>query len=251
MPGDVDYERYGGGYALKRRPDPRIATMVHAALGTARTIINIGAGAGSYEPADRWVLAVEPAAAMRAQRPRGAAPAMRGFAEELPFDDKTFDAAMAMLTVHQWTDQRRGIAELRRVTRGPIVVLTFDPVALREFWLHEYGPELTAGDEGRMPPIAALCEMLGPCRVERVPMALDCQDGFTEAYYGRPEAFLDPQVRAAQSVWRFVESATQDRIVALLRDELGSGVWDRKYGHLRSQERYVGALTLVVAGEVG
>jgi len=251
MPGDVDYELHGRGYALMRRPDPRIAALVHAALGTARTIINIGAGAGSYEPADRWVLAVEPAAAMRAQRPRDAAPAMRGFAEELPFDDRMFDAAMAMLTVHQWTDQRRGIAELRRVTRGPIVVLTFDPVALRDFWLHEYGPELTAGDAGRMPTIAALCEMLGPCRVERVPMALDCQDGFTEAYYGRPEAFLDPLVRAAQSVWHFVGEPTRERIVGRLREALEDGSWDRKYGHLRTQERYVGALTLVVAGEVG
>ena len=248
MPGDVDYEQTGHGYSRTRRTDPRIAAQIHAALGDARTVINVGAGAGSYEPADRWVLAVEPAATMRAQRPVGAAPAMRAFAEELPFDDGAFDAAMAILTVHQWSDRPRGIRELLRVSRGPVVVLTFDMVALERFWLHDYGPELTAGDGRRMPTIESLCEMLGEgTRVEQVPIARDCADGFTEAFYARPEAFLDPAVRAGQSVWKFIEEGVHRRIVESLARDLADGRWDVRYGSLRSQDWYLGAMRLVVA----
>jgi hypothetical protein len=194
------------------------------------------------------VLAVEPAATMRAQRPVGAAPAMRAFAEELPFDDGAFDAAMAILTVHQWSDRPRGIRELLRVSRGPVVVLTFDMVALERFWLHEYGPELTAGDGRRMPTIESLCAMLGEgTRVEQVPIARDCADGFTEAFYARPEAFLDPAVRAGQSVWKFIEEDVHRRIVDSLARDLADGTWDARYGSLRSQDWYLGAMRLVVA----
>src|SRR5262249_9128992 len=134
--GDFDYEANGGGYALRRRPDPRIAALVHEALGDARTVLNVGAGAGSYEPTDRHVVAVEPSQAMRAQRPHHLAPAIDATAERLPFDDDSFDAAMAMITIHQWSDLDAGLRELRRVSRGPVVVLTFDGDALLDFWMN-------------------------------------------------------------------------------------------------------------------
>ncbi|MDR3512653.1 MAG: methyltransferase domain-containing protein, partial [Caulobacteraceae bacterium] len=159
--GDFDYDAHGQGYARRRRTDPRIAARVHAALGEARTVLNVGAGAGSYEPEDRHVIAVEPSAAMRAQRPGRLAPAVRGVAEALPLDDQSVDAAMAMVTVHQWRDLDLGLSELRRVTRGPIVILTFDGDALDRFWLADYAPELMAVERGRYPPIDALVVGLG------------------------------------------------------------------------------------------
>ena len=133
--GDWDYERHGHGYTAFRRPDPRIAAQVHRALGPARTVLNVGAGAGSYEPEGRYVLAVEPSAVMRAQRPRSLAPAIDAVAESLPLDDRSVDAAMAMITIHQWPDAGRGLREMRRVTRGPVVIMTFDGDALDRFWL--------------------------------------------------------------------------------------------------------------------
>ena len=140
LAGDVDYEVEGVGYAVQRRTDPRIASLVHAALGDARTVLNVGAGAGSYEPHDRVVTAVEPSAAMRAQRPSHLAEAMDATAEALPFDDDSFDAAMATVTIHQWTDVDRGLRELRRVSRGPVVILTFDGDAITRFWLKRVRP---------------------------------------------------------------------------------------------------------------
>lgn len=148
--GDVDYTGAGSEYASVRRTDPRIASAVHSALADARTVLNVGAGAGSYEPDDRWVLAVEPSAAMRAQRPRGAPPALDAAAEELPFDDAAFDACMATMTVHQWTDPYRGLAELRRVARHRVVVLTFDAAVFGRYWLLQYIPELDRIDRGRL-----------------------------------------------------------------------------------------------------
>ena len=153
--GDFDYERAGAGYARLRRTDPRLAAHVHAALGEARTVLNVGAGAGSYEPEDRYVVAVEPSAAMRAQRPAGR-PAVDAVAEALPFDDDSFDAAMAMITVHQWSDLERGLAELQRVARGPVVILTFDPDAMLDFWLADYVPEVFEAERPRMPKLSAL-----------------------------------------------------------------------------------------------
>ena len=138
--GDFDYEIHGSGYAGQRRTDSRIAARVHAALGAARTVLNVGAGAGSYEPQDRYVVAIEPSRAMRAQRPPGSAPAIIGSAEALPFDDGVFDAAMATVTVHQWSNLALGLAELRRVSRGPVVILTFDGDALDRFWLAALRP---------------------------------------------------------------------------------------------------------------
>jgi SAM-dependent methyltransferase len=247
LAGDVDYETQGPGYARVRRPDPRIAALVHSALGPARTVINVGAGAGSYEPADRYVVAVEPSAAMRAQRPPDAAPAIRATAEDLPFDDDSFDAAMATVTVHQWRDVARGLAELRRVTRGPVAVLTFDGDELDRHWLAGYAPELIAAERRRYPAVPAIAEAIGRTTdVIEVPIPIDCVDGFTEAFYARPEAFLDPAVRAAQSAWGFIEPEATTRAVDSLRADLESGEWNRKHGHLRTQDWFLGSLRLVV-----
>lgn len=249
--GDFDYERHGAGYTRRRQPDPRIAARIHAALGPARTVLNIGAGAGSYEPEDRYVVAVEPSAVMRAQRPRHRPPAIDATAETLPFDDDSVDAAMALLTIHQWSDLDAGLRELRRVSRGPVVVLTFDGEALREFWLNEYVPEVIANERGRFPAIEHVTGVLGGrVEVTAVPVPLDCTDGFGEAYYGRPEAFLDAEVRAAQSGWVLTDPTAVGAGVARLRADLDSGAWDARFGHLRRQPERVGAVRLVVAHPV-
>jgi SAM-dependent methyltransferase len=250
--GDFDYERRGQGYASRRRTDPRIEAYVHEALGSARTVLNVGAGAGSYEPTDRYVVALEPSAAMRAQRPAHAAPALQGVAAHLPFDDKSFDAAMAMLTVHQWPDLRAGLGEIRRVTRGPVVVLTFDGDALDRFWLADYAPELMEAERRRYPTLDAIGDALGGgATIRVVPVPRDCLDGFTEAYFARPEAFLLEDTRRSQSAWGFVDDAVQARVVERLRTDLDSGAWDERYGSWRRQDSFEGALRLVVQGGQG
>jgi SAM-dependent methyltransferase len=248
MAGDFDYETGGGGYATQRRTDPRIAAYVHAALGDARSVVNVGAGAGSYEPEDRLVAAVEPSAAMRRQRPAHLAPAISAVAGALPFADDSFDAAMATVTVHQWPDAEQGLRELRRVSRGPVVVLTFDGDALGDFWLARYAPELITAERRRYPLIGRIQAVLGGTgTVTPVPVPIDCVDGFTEAYYARPERFLDPAVRQSQSAWGFVDAATAGRSVRRLRHDLESGAWDRRFGSLRAQPEFVGALRLITA----
>jgi hypothetical protein len=185
--GDYDYETGGAGYARHRQADPRIAALVHEALGDASTVLNVGAGAGSYEPTDRYVAAVEPSATMRAQRPAHLPSAIDATAERLPFDDDSFDAVMATATIHQWKDTDRGLRELRRVSGGPVVILTFDGEALPEFWLAEYVPEVVAAESGRYPAIAHVATVLGgDVAVTKVPIAIDCQDGFVEAFTRGP-----------------------------------------------------------------
>ena len=245
--GDFDYEAHGDGYAHQRRADPRIAALVHAALGPAHTVLNVGAGAGSYEPEDRHVIAIEPSPAMRAQRPAHLSPAIHGIAEKLPLDDGAVDAAMATLTVHHWGNLEAGLAELVRVTRGPIVVMTFDGDEMDRLWLGEYAPELFAVERGRYPSIDHIAAGLGRgCEVRAVPIALDCTDGFTDAFYGRPERFLDPAIRKSQSAWGFLTPDVEERIVAKLAADLASGAWDAKHGHLRTQPWFEGAVRLIV-----
>ncbi|MEO3855754.1 class I SAM-dependent methyltransferase [Acrocarpospora sp. B8E8] len=245
--GDFDYDTHGYGYATQRRTDPRIEALVHAALGEGRSLINVGAGAGSYEPEDRYVVAVEPSAVMRGQRPARRVPALNATAEQLPFDDNTFDAALASITVHQWPDPEQGLRELRRVSRGPVVVLTFDGDALDLLWLAEYAPELVTAERLRYPKIDWIAQHIGTtARVEPVPIPIDCADGFTEAYYARPERFLDPAVRKSQSAWGFVDPTAESRAIEHLRTDLANGTWDTHYGHLRTQPEFLGSLRLLI-----
>ena len=241
------YDAIGHGYAAVRRPDPRIAAHLHAVLGDARTVLNVGAGTGSYEPDDRWVLAVEPSAVMRAQRPPHLAPAIDAVAGSLPLDDDSVDAAMALITVHHWPDPVAGLRELRRVARGPVLVLTFDIPRTGDSWLlADYVPEVEADDLARFPAIDAVAGALGGARVETVPIPADCADGFFHAFFARPEAYLDPAVRAGQSVWSRLPEGVEERAVAALAEDLRSGAWDARHGALRAAESYDGGLRLVV-----
>ena len=240
----AEYDRIGIGYAALRRPDPRIAAPIHAALGDARTVLNVGAGAGSYEPADRIVTALDPSAAMIAQRPPSDATVVLGRAEDLPFGDDAFDAAIAVLTVHHWTDIARGLAEMRRVARGPVVILTYDP-AFRDFWLFDYFPGLCALDDRRMPRMDVYADRLGDVAVTAVPIPHDCSDGFLAAYWRRPSAYLDPGVRSGiSSFWKIGNLAPGlDRLASDLED----GTWQGRYGDLLDVEARDCGYRLVVA----
>jgi len=243
----VDYEQHGRTYARHRRADPRIAARIHAALGDAGTVLNVGAGSGSYEPADRWVLAVEPSETMRAQRAREAAPVIDARAGALPFDDDAVDAAMACVTIHHWEPPEAGLAELRRVARGPVVVFTFDLGCLPA-WQREHLGEGLEVERPRFPSLDAVAAALGGrTRIERVPTPGDCTDGFFEAFWNRPEHLLDPAVRAAQSMWALLPPGAEDRIVEGLATALRSGEWDAEHGFLREMDELDGALRLVVS----
>lgn len=249
------YDAIGQGYVRQRRPDPRIAARVTAALGAARTVLNVGAGAGSYEPADRAVVAVEPSAVMLAQRPPGAAPAVQARAEALPFEDRAFDAVMAVLTLHHWADQSGGLAECVRVARERVVVLTWDP-ASSGFWLvEEYVPEFLALDRRQFPAMdslrTALGDALGPgARVDVTPVPVpgDCVDGFLGAFWARPAAYLDPTVRAGISSFARADLASAvEAGLARLRADLASGAWEARHGGLRAAEALDVGYRLVVA----
>lgn len=244
--GDADYSEAGRQYREYRRPDPRIAKTIWTALGDARSVLNVGAGTGSYEPVDREVVAVEPSAQMRANRPSHLPAAIDAVAESLPFADGTFDAAMTTFSVHQCGDLRAGLREMRRVTRGPIVILTCDPALLDRFWLADFAEEVIATEQRRMPSMAQLAEGLGgKVSAAPVPIPWDCVDGFNEAYYGRPEMLLDPLARAACSSWSFIEPDRTASYLSALREALASGDWDARYGELRRQPQFEGSLVLV------
>jgi SAM-dependent methyltransferase len=223
------YDRIGLNYSDLRRPDPRIAARIEAALGESLTILNVGAGAGSYEPARREVTALEPSLEMIRQRKVPAAAIVQGRAEDLPFADRSFDAAMAILTVHHWSNRGRGLAEMRRVTRGPIALLTYDP-AFRGFWLADYIPGLVTLDEAQMPRMSDYQRWQGPVAISPVPIPADCTDGFLAAYWRRPAAYLDPRVRAAiSSFWALGDVS---EALARLEADLESGAWAERYGHI-------------------
>jgi len=243
-----DYDSHGGGYGRRRHTEPRIAARIRTALGAARTVVNVGAGTGSYEPTDRYVIAIEPSGTMRAQRPLDLPPAIAAHAEALPLDDDAIDAAMAIATVHHWDDPAAGLRELRRVATGPVVVLTFEIDALESYWLAaDYLPELVDVERARFPTVAEIADALGDARIERLPIPIGCRDGFAEAYYARPEAYLDPAVRAAQSFWPLLPGGAERRALEMLAVDLGSGEWDARHGRLRETREYDGSLRLVVS----
>lgn len=237
------YDTIGLNYQDLRRPDPRIAAVIDAALGNARTVVNVGAGTGSYEPAHRQVTAVEPSAAMIAKRACGAAKAVQASADDLPFADGAFDAAMAVLTIHHWPDKSAGLRELRRVTRGPIVLLTFDPASRP--WLTDYLPELAALDEANMPALSDYARWLGPVRIAPVPVPHDCSDGFLYAYWRRPAAYLDPVIRSGSS--SFWALPNLDEGLNRLEADLRSGAWQARYAELLDAETYDAGYRLVIA----
>jgi SAM-dependent methyltransferase len=229
------YDNIGHGYSGLRRPDARIAAAINAALGDAASVANIGAGAGSYEPADRSVIAVEPSDVMIRQRPAGAAPCLQGSAEALPLEDKSVDAAMAALSVHHWPDQARGFSEMARVARKRAVFLTWVPDS-PPFWLTaDYFPEMMDYDRTVFPESVTLKEKLeraiGPTRIEPVLVPHDCEDGFLCAYWRRPEAYLDTNVRSAISSFARIDATAG---IAKLRADLDSGRWTERNGHLLS-----------------
>jgi len=240
------YDRIGRRYAQRRRPDPRIAARIARALGDARTVVNVGAGAGSYEPEDRHVVAVEPSEVMIAQRPREAAPVVRAVAEALPFSNNQFDAALAVLTVHHWTDPKRGVAELRRVARRQ-VIFTWDPAHLAPFWFtRDYLPDAVALDAG-FTTLRATVALLGAATVEPIPVPHDCHDGFFAAYWRRPEAYLDPDVRAGISGFGILDENVVEHALKLLADHLESGEWYRRNDHLLGLDELDLGYRLVVA----
>jgi SAM-dependent methyltransferase len=239
------YERIGRTYAATRRTDPRIAARIWHALGDARSVVNVGAGTGSYEPPHLEVLAVEPSAVMAAQRPPEAAPVVLARAEELPLADDSFDAAMAIITIHHWTDAAAGIAEMRRVARDRIVVLTFDTRVTDRAWLRDYAPRIREFDRD-FPSLEELGEWMGGAEVTAVPSPNDCVDVFMETLIGRPELVLDPVVRANCSGCARLPAAEEAALVERLRADLESGEWDRRHGHLRRMDEHDGGLRLLV-----
>jgi SAM-dependent methyltransferase len=243
----TDYDAIGRGYASQRRPDSRIAAQLAAALGGSQSVLNVGAGAGSYESTDRAVVAAEPSAVMLAQRPLGAAPAVQARAEALPFPDRAFDAVLAVLTVHHWADLARGLVECARVTRDRVVLLTWDPAA-EGFWLvQEYLSDFLALDRRRFPAIDALRAAFGlGVRVEvtTVPIPSDCTDGFLGAFWARPAAYLDPAVRAGISSFACTGA---ERALERLREDLTSGAWHTRHGRLLEGEALDIGYRIVVA----
>jgi SAM-dependent methyltransferase len=244
-----NYDKLGQKYSGHRQTEPKIAEYVNKALGNAKTVLNVGAGAGSYEPTDRYVVAVEPSIVMRKQRlANNKIPAINAKGDNLPFDDNSFDATMAMVTIHHWPDMDKGLKELRRVTKEQVIIMTFDPSALDNFWNVHYFPELIEVEKARYPTIEFIKNALGGnCEVVEIPIPLDCVDGFQEAFYGRPEAFLEKEVRLSQSAWGFLSEEVQDRLVKKLDDDLKSGEWDKKYGHYRTQPFFTCALRLIIS----
>jgi len=237
------YDSMGINYGELRRPDWRIAGIIESALGSAKTVLNVGAGTGSYEPIDRSLIAVEPSREMIRKRSPGTAKVIQASADSLPFDDGSFDASMAILTIHHWPDKKAGLREMRRVTRGRIVLLTFDPSSRP--WLTDYLPELAALDEAQMPTMSDYGRWLGPVQITPVPVPHDCSDGFLYAYWRRPAAYLDAYIRSGSS--SFWAIAKAEAGLHNLRRDLETGEWERRYSQLLTLEQYDAGYRLVVA----
>lgn len=240
------YDTIGINYAELRKPDPRIATAIDEALGLATTVLNVGAGTGSYEPEGRQVTAAEPSLEMIRKRSPSAAPAIQASAGDLPFEDNAFDTSMAILTIHHWPDKEQGLSEMRRVTRGRIVLLTFDPSSRP--WLTDYLPELAALDQAQMPTMSDLERWLGPIEITPVLVPYDCSDGFLYAYWRRHEAYLDPRIRSgSSSFWALGDKA--EKGLQRLQQDLQTGAWERRYSELLTLPAYDAGYRLVVANQ--
>ncbi|CAN5909202.1 class I SAM-dependent methyltransferase [soil metagenome] len=227
------YDEIGTAYTGTRVPDPRIASAIEHALGDATTVLNVGAGTGSYEPLGRRVVAVEPSEVMLGQRRSEAAPAVQARAEALPFARNTFDAVLGVLTVHHWTDQRAGLLECGRVARHRVVILTWDPMTAG-FWLgREYFPELLAHDQRMFPRLEVFSEAFAAMEVVPLLIPAECTDGFLGAFWQRPAAYLDPRVRAGMSSFARVPDAAP--ALTQLEADVASGAWEARHGALRER----------------
>jgi SAM-dependent methyltransferase len=245
------YDAIGMTYAATRRDDPRIAALIHAALGDARTVVNVGAGTGSYEPRDREVIAVEPSEVMIAQRDPTLPPPIQGGAYPLPFEDESVDAAMAVLTVHHWDDdQERGVREMRRIARGPVVILTFDPEVSARMWLiADYLPEVADLDRRTCPPPETLAHWLGGGKVDvrPVPISRHTPDWSLGSFWAHPERVLDARARQSVSGFARMPQEVVDRVVATVERDLHDGTWEARHGRLRELDEYDAGLRLVVS----
>lgn len=245
------YDDIGAGYAITRREDPGIRARIEAALGDARTVVNVGAGAGSYEPRGRHVIAIEPSDVMAAQRPRDLPPAIRASAGDLPLRSQSVDSAMAVLTIHHWDEeQERGVRELRRVARGPVVIVTFDPQIAGKMWLMaDYLREVALLDQRIFPSLARLSAWLGgDLRIEELLIPRDTPDWMLGSFWAHPERVLDAKARAATSGFSRMDPAVIARVVSDVQRSLDDGSWDRRYGHLRGLNQYDVGLRLLIHG---
>lgn len=247
------YDAIGHGYSRTRREDPTIRDRIHAALGGARTVVNVGAGTGSYEPRDRYVVAIEPSDVMAAQRPDGLAPALRASASDLPLRDGSVGAAMAVLSLHHWDDRQKGLRELRRVARGPVVLLTYDAEVSGRMWLMaDYAPEIAALDRRVFPDPKQLGQWLGgPFTIEVVPVPRACADWMLGSFWAHPERVLDPAARAATSGFARLSPHVVERVVSEVSRDLKTGAWDDRYGRLRDLDSFDAGLRLLIAPGVG
>ena len=243
-----DYDKFGGNYSNIRQEEPEIAKYINNELIDCKTILNVGAGADSYEPVDKFTISLEPSEKMRKQRmEKGKFPAVIGKSDEIPFDSDSFDCCMSILSVHHWPDMKKGINEMIRVSKKKVLIMTFDPDRLDDFWNSEYFPEVIEVERKRYPTITFLEEVFNhKLRKIVVPIPFDCKDGFQEAFYGRPEAFLRKEIRQSQSAWGFIDQETENRIVKKLEDDLKSGEWDRLYGEHRKMKEFKCALRILV-----
>ena len=252
-PGQPLYNDIGHGYAHYRREDPTLRARIHEALGDAQTVLNVGAGAGSYEPLDRYVLAVEPSKVMATQR-RTSCPAIRASAHDLPLHDQSIDATMSVLSLHHWKDahgqdaREAGVRELRRVTRGPVVIITYDAEVSARMWLMaDYFPEVAKLDREVFPDPAQVAQWLGGAHVEPVPIRADSPDWNLGSYWAHPERVLDEAARNATSGFARQPPSVVERVVSAVRSDLDSGAWDSKHGHLRGLTDLDVGLRLVLA----
>lgn len=246
----VRYDAIGHGYSRTRREDPRFRAQIHAALGNARTVVNVGAGTGAYEPSDRHVIAIEPSDVMAAQRSCDLAPAIRASAGSIPLRDRSVDAAMAVLSVHHWDEeQENGVRELRRVAREAVVILTYDATVSGAMWLMaDYLPEVAALDLRIFPPPEQLAGWLGgDVRIDEIPIPFDTPDWMLGSFWAHPERVLDASARASTSGFARMPSKVVDRVVSDVSRDLASGLWDERHAHLRSMNALDVGLRLVVA----